>query len=129
VLKEGEMSKVRWNDCDLEVRAKAVPRYFWTTASIDVYLDDLCILRTGGVLAVKGAQTTTFRQKTETHVLKLSWRSPQKGFSLPYELSIDERPVATAAVLPTNWPLYFMPLGAIALMGIALSLLANGMWH
>jgi hypothetical protein len=108
----------RWKDCDLEVRAEFVPRYCWMTASIDVYLDDLCILRTGGVLRIEGAQTKTFRHETEDHVLELSWR-PARLVSFPYQLSIDGRPIITATVCPRNWPLVIIPLAAMTLIPAA----------
>jgi hypothetical protein len=113
----------RWKDCDLEVRAEFVPRYCWTTASIDVYLNGLRILRTGGVLRIKGALTKTFRHKNENHALELSWRSPLLGMSFPYELSIDGRSIITAKVWPRNWPMLFIPVAAIALISIAVHFL------
>lgn len=109
----------RWKDCDLEVRAEVVPRYCWTTVSIDVYLNDLCILRTGGVLRIEGAQTQTFRHKNETHALELSWRSPLLGMSFPYRLSIDGRPIVTGKVYPRNWPLLLTPIAAMTLIPVA----------
>jgi hypothetical protein len=113
----------RWEDCDLEVKAELVPRYCWTTASIDIYLDDLCILRTGGVLRLKGAQTKTFMHKDENHALELSWESSLLSVGFPYQLSIDGRAVMTAKVYPRNWPLVFIPLSAMAVILVAVHLL------
>lgn len=109
----------RWQNCDLEVKAEFVPRYCWTTASIDVYLDDLCILRTGGVLRTKGTQTKTFRRKNEDHALELIWRSPLLGISFPYQLSIDGKRIITAKVCPKNWPTLFVGIAAMALISMA----------
>jgi len=100
---------MRWSGSDVEVKAEFVPRYCWTTVSIDVYLDGLCILRTGGVPRIKGSQTETFRHKTENHVLELSWRSPLLGTSFPYQLLIDGIPIIAAKVSPRNWLMLIIP--------------------
>jgi hypothetical protein len=113
----------RWQDCDLEVKAECVPRYFWTTVSIDVYLGGLCILRTGGVLHIKGQQAETFKHNAENHVLELSWRSPLLDMSFPYQLWIDGQPIIAGRVRPGNWPLLFMPVAAIVLILIAVHFL------
>jgi hypothetical protein len=107
---------IRWQDCDLEVKAEVVPRYCWTTVSIDVYLDDVCLLRTGGVLSIKGELTQTFERNSENHALKLSWRSAVLGMSFPYQLSIDGQSVIAGRVRPRNWPLLFLPVAAITLL-------------
>lgn len=106
----------RWKDFDVEVTADLVPRYFWTTASINVYLNDQCVLRTGGVLRTKGTQTTSFRHENKNHALKLNWKSALLGMSFPYQLSIDGTPVVTAKVRPRNWPVVII---AVVAAGIA----------
>jgi hypothetical protein len=98
----------RWRDIDVEVRARVVPRYFWTTASIDVYLDGQCLIRTGGAWKLKGTQQAEFTRKGQTRVVELSWRSPIRGMRFPYRLSIDGEQILDETVSPANWLLVFI---------------------
>ena len=68
-----------WQECNLEVKAELVPRYFWTTASINVYVDDVCIIQTGGVWRLRGIQRAGFRRNNENQVLELAWQSSSQG--------------------------------------------------
>jgi hypothetical protein len=84
------------------------------TASIDVLVDGVCVLRTGGVLKFWGTQTAEFKHNGENHVLKLSWRSPAQGCDFPYTLSIDDEPVIKSRVRPRNWLMLLVPFAAAA---------------
>jgi hypothetical protein len=68
-------AKIRWRGSEVEVKARLVPRYFWTTASIDVYLDAQCILRTGGVMKLTGSSRAEFDQDGSRHSVELSWET------------------------------------------------------
>jgi len=46
---------IRWQDSAVDVQARLDPRFLWSTASIDVFLDEECIFRTGGQLKATGS--------------------------------------------------------------------------
>jgi hypothetical protein len=95
---------IKWQDSTVDVQARLVPRFLWSTASIDVFLGEQCILRTGGKLKATGSHSATFTYSGSTHTAELSWGV---GFLLwfPYKLRIDGTPVSAARVYVQNWPL------------------------
>jgi hypothetical protein len=95
---------IQWQGGLVEVQAQLVPRFLWSTASIDVFLDKQCILRTGGRLKPTGSHFATFTHSGSTHTAELSWGH---GFlvSFPYKLRIDGTPVSEARVRVRNWPI------------------------
>ena len=52
--------KLLWEGSAVEVRARVVPRYLWTTTSIDVFVDGRCILKTGGQMKAVGSSFAEF---------------------------------------------------------------------
>ena len=110
----------RWQNCDLEVKAEIVPRYFWTTVSIDTYLNGLCILRTGGQLRMTGRQSNEFRYDGESHLAELSW-GWSRGIQFPYQLSIDGRAVVNSTICLRNWPYIFIPIAAVSAILVLLN--------
>jgi hypothetical protein len=109
-----------WQDSAVRVQARLIPRFLWTTASIDVFLDDKCILRTGGQMKVTGAYSVEFVLKGTAHRAELAWgRGALRSF--PYRLEIDGAPVSESRVAIQNWPLALWPsilvcLGVIGLL-------------
>jgi hypothetical protein len=101
-----------WQDSDFKVTAVVVPRYFWTTASIDVFLADECLLRTGGVFRLTGTNRTDFVYNGEPHFLVLSWQVG-RGIDLLYQLSIDGKEIADSKIRLRNWPFLFLPIAAL----------------
>jgi hypothetical protein len=94
----------KWQAGLVQVQARLVPRFLWSTASIDVFLDGQCILRTGGQLKFTGSQSATFTYSGSTHTAELSWGTAfLLGF--PYQLQIDGTSVSEARVYIKNWPL------------------------
>jgi hypothetical protein len=95
---------IKWQDTPIDVQARLIPRFLWTTASIDVFLAGQCILRTGGQMKAIGSHSATFTHSGSTHTAELSW-----GYGLlrsfPYKLRIDGNPVSEARVYVQNWPL------------------------
>jgi len=59
-----------WNHTTVAVTARVVPRYAWTSASIDVAVGDETILKTGGVLKVVGKHVETFGFHGTTHTVE-----------------------------------------------------------
>jgi len=118
-----QTNMVNWRDRTLEVKARVLPKYLWSTASIDVYLDDAAIIRTGGVMRLKGLNEVQFDEGGETHSVALSWRSPAQGMSFPYQLSVDGKIVLESEVRPPNWPMFLMPVfigsALLVLIGLA----------
>ena len=90
-------AKIRWHDCTVEVKARLVPRYLWTTASIDVFLDGRCIVQTGGQMKFTGSSSAEFEHDGESHLVELSW-GRARGIEFPYVLTIDNAKVALSDV-------------------------------
>lgn len=86
---------VTWQGRAVTVDAHPV---FPIAASINVYLDGECILRTGGKPDLTGSCSKTFTQGGSNHTAEVRWGKSIWGFSFPYELFIDGAPVAAARV-------------------------------
>jgi hypothetical protein len=93
---------VTWGGSTVSVRARVVPRFLWTTCSIDVYLDEQCILQTGGALKPTGSCYATFNHGGATHSAELSW-GVSAAYSFPYRLNIDGVSVMSSRVRADNW--------------------------
>ena len=107
-----------WQACKVEVTARLIPRYFWSTASIDVFLDNECVLRTGGKLDLIGSHVQTFTHGGSTHTAELSW-GLSSLLSFPYKLQIDGMPVCESRVRVQN--------AVIVLIGY-LTLIISSIW-
>jgi hypothetical protein len=110
---------IKWQDSAVDVQARLVPRFLWSTASIDVFLDKQCILRTGGQLKATGLHSATFTHSGSTHTAELSWGYGLL-FSFPYKLRIDGAPVSEARVRVQNWPLGLFIAFLVAAVVLAL---------
>lgn len=106
---------VRWDGSDLDIEAEYVPRYLYTTASINIY--NRCILRTGGVWRFRGTKSAEFTHNGKTGHAELSWRSGRSEFWC--KLTIDDQAVLTGVVTPRNFLALLIP-AAVALAAIAL---------
>jgi hypothetical protein len=93
---------VKWHGSTVQVEARQVPRYFWATTSIDVYLDGQCILQTGGRLNPTGSCSATFDHGGSAYTAELSW-GVAFWYSFPYELRIDSIPIAISRIRAKNW--------------------------
>jgi hypothetical protein len=93
----------------------SIPRFFWMTASIDVYLDNECILRTGGQLNLTGSVAATFSDGGSAHQAELRWGN-SRWYRFPYQLRIDGMPVDESQVLVEN---RWIPLTIAGVIGIA----------
>ncbi len=102
-------TKTRWNGRTVEVTARIIPRYLWTTASIDVFLDRECILRTGGQKKAVGSSEAEFHYDGSVHTVKLSWGMAHH-LSFPYELWIDGAKILVSDVTVANPLLIVMPV-------------------
>jgi hypothetical protein len=108
---DGDMpsrSKPRWNGRTVEVTARLIPRYLWSTASIDVFLDGECILQTGGQMRIIGLSEAEFHHDGALHAVKLSWGQAHR-LSFPYQLWIDGAKVLVSDVPVANPLLFVMP--------------------
>jgi hypothetical protein len=98
----------QWHGSHLEVSARAVPRYLWSTVSIDVLIDGAPVLRTGGQFRARGSVSSEFRHDGEWHTANLSWGTVgQNGF--PFMLRIDGDIVLASEVAVEN--LHFVLIG------------------
>jgi hypothetical protein len=101
--------KIRWRGKTVEVTARLVPRYLWTTASIDVFLEGRCILRTGGQLKMIGSSSAEFDDDGSVHTVELSWGSEHQ-LTFPYQLRISDAKVAVSNVPVQNPEWLLMPV-------------------
>ena len=102
-----------WRGRSVEVTGHLIPRYLWTTASIDVYIDSDCVLQTGGQLKSVGGSTATFYDAGADHEIVLEWGRPEiTGF--PIEIFIDGERIARSYVTVDNWPLALWPVIPVA---------------
>jgi hypothetical protein len=106
--------KLLWEGSTVEVRARVVPRYLWTTASIDVFLDGRCILKTGGQMKAVGSSTAEFHHGGAAHWAELSWGQARMRDELyltfPYQLFFDGGKIAVSEVRVDNPASAFIPL-------------------
>jgi hypothetical protein len=102
-------AKIRWRGSNVEVKARLVPRYFWTTASIDVFLDGRCILQTGGQMKVTGSSSAEFDHEGSRNVVELSWEK-ERHFGFPYALRINHAKVSLSHVPVDNPGLIAIPV-------------------
>jgi hypothetical protein len=118
-----------WQGSAIEVHAEVVPRYLWTTASINVYVDHECVISTGGVLRLSGTRQFALRCGDQNHLLELSWGSPARGIAFPFRLSVDGEKLLDSSVWPRNWPMCFAPyFGALVIvLGVVKVLLIAGL--
>ena len=108
---------LEWRGHVVQVTACLVPRFLWTTASINVLLDERCVLKTGGQMKVTGASSARFEDSGTFHNVELNWgRARLRWF--PIKITIDGQPVAESKVFVDNWPLALWPaalfLGVVA---------------
>ena len=113
-MRVNEDNLIRWENTTVGVTAELVSRWLYTTASIDVYVDGNCVLRTGGVWRFWGTQSAVFTHDGKSHPAELSWGSGKNDFG--YALKIDGQGVLKGRVRPDNMTAGLIPAGlAIAL--------------
>jgi len=116
IISPKSTDEISWKGKKVRVRARLVPRFLWTTSSIDVYLDGECAFRTGGKLAVIGSHSAAFRGAGSEHRMELSW-GRSRNFFFPYQLRIDGVMVDEARVQVENSQMMLIPaLIIVALM-------------
>ena len=114
---------VLWNNCTVTVRAHSVPRLLFTSASIDVYLDGDCILRSGGKASLTGGCTEPFTHAGAQHQVDLRW-GHSRWYRFPYEVRIDGQLVDQGVVPVENW---YVPAGIYGSIGAMIGI-AIGIW-
>lgn len=92
---------INWQGKEITVQARLVPRFLWTTASIDVFLEGQCILRTGGQMKFTGSHLSTFTHAGIAHTTELRWGQSRR-YSFPIELWIDGACVIASEVRIQN---------------------------
>ena len=99
---------ISWQDKPVRVRARLVPRCLWTTASIDVFLADRCVLRTGGQAKLKGSYSASFSDGGSEHKIEVKW-GISRNHQFPYQLRIDGVAVDDSRVQVENPHMIFIP--------------------
>ena len=108
-------SSAEWKGQSVVVSSALIPRRLWQTASIDVFVNGECVLRTGGVPKITGSHSAQFRHSGETHEIVLNWgRASLRSF--PVQLSIDGEKIIESQVRTINWPISLWPW--LALVGL-----------
>jgi hypothetical protein len=101
-------ASARWNGRVVSVVSTLIPRFLWQTASIDVFVDEECILRTGGQLKLTGSHASEFTHSGQKHKALLTWgRASVRSF--PITLAIDGEPVLESRVHTSNWVVSLWP--------------------
>ena len=119
----------RWHGSVVHIESHQVPRFLWTTASIDVYLDGQCILKTGGRLNPTGSCTDVFSHGGSDHIAELSW-GVAFWYSFPYEFQIDGISIVNSRIRAKNWYLAFMIASLFGIVfGAILFLLGRHIWQ
>lgn len=90
-----------WEGTPIEITCLALARKFWLTCSIDVWVADRRVLRTGGQWQAVGKQTAVFQHGGREHVAELGWGEYADG-AFPVTLSIDGRVIHRGAVAIEN---------------------------
>ena len=93
-----------------------MPRYLWTTVSIDVLLDGEPVLQTGGQASLLGRCRSRFQRQGKAHKAELSWGKMANG-AFPFMLRIDEELVLASEVPVDNWRM--VVVGWIAALFVA----------
>jgi hypothetical protein len=98
----GNMAEaIKWQENMIVVKARLVPKFLWSTASIDVFLNEQCILQTGGQMKLTGSYSTAFEHSGVTRKAELSWGIGGL-FSFPYKLRIDDNLISDSRVRVQN---------------------------
>jgi hypothetical protein len=105
-----------WNGQTVEATARLVPRYLWTTASIDVFVGSRCVLRSGGQLKLISSCRAQFEDSGSSHEVELSWDAGVFG-SFPVEVKIDGQTIGTSRAFVRNWPLGLWPAAVTFVVG------------
>jgi hypothetical protein len=104
-----EQRIAEWETQPVLVSARLVPRYLWTTASIDVTVGSRRVLATGGVMKMASTCNAEFDHGDCLHRVALTWSAPHQG-SFPITVAIDGQVVANTCVQLRRWYLGAWPL-------------------
>lgn len=97
-----------WNGSEVVVTSTLLARRLWQAASIDVFVDGQCQLKTGGVFKLVGEHSAEFDHKGNPHKLVVSW-GQAKLRSFPIKLEVDGVTLHEGHVVTSNWPLSLWP--------------------
>ncbi len=105
---QGPPGGVTWRGKTVKVRAHLVPRFLFSSASIDVYLNGECVFRTGGKINPTGSHSAAVRIGGSEHQIEVAW-GRSRNFCFPYQLRIDGELVTESLVQVENQPLMLIP--------------------
>ena len=105
---QGPPGEVTWRGKTVKVRAHLVPRFLFSSASIDVYLNGECVFRTGGKINPTGSHSAAVRIGGSEHQIEVAW-GRSRNFCFPYQLRIDGELVTESQVQVENQPLMIIP--------------------
>ena len=107
------------------VRGRLVPRRLFTTASLDVWIDGCCVLRSGGVPQAGGRVEADVELNDGAHVVALAWGTA-KGAAFPVVVTLDGVVVEERDVeIDNTWLLLVFPVVVAVCIGIAAWLLGR----
>jgi len=114
-----------WQGHAVTLASRLVGRFLWSTASIDIFVDGNCVLRTGGQLKVRSTCVGEFTMDGSPHKAELTW-SKGSLFSYPVELRIDDVLVVQGRVSTKNWPLALWPIYLGLVLAICVRMARGG---
>lgn len=97
-----------WEGGNIEVRARLVPKFLWTTGSIDVFLNGVRIVSSGGKFKISTTTRAEFNHHGSQHTVELQARSARVG-TFPYKLLIDGVLIADSEVFIDNPRILLLP--------------------
>lgn len=108
-----------WNGSRIAVTSTLLPKILWQTASIDVFLDEECILKTGGQMKLTSSHSADFSHGGQEHKMTLTWGKASLR-SFPVEIQIDGQSILSSRVYTRNWTLSLWPF-IVVVVGIIYS--------
>ena len=111
-----EAAGISWNGLSLRLASRLVPRFAWQTASIELAIDDMTVLQTGGAFKFVGAVVQSFEVQGALHEARLEWgRGTLKSF--PCKVTIDGLDAWSGRVRVGNWWIGLWPwIALVALL-------------
>ncbi len=109
--------QTNWEDGKITVTSTLLPKILWQTASIDVFLNEKCLLKTNGQLKITGSHTAQFTHNTVNHEVILIWGTGGLR-TFPIEVSIDGKQIIKSEIYTSNWILGCLPWLALIIFTI-----------
>jgi hypothetical protein len=115
----------KWRGSVIRVDANASPRKLWQNVSIDVFVDNACVLSTACYARFAQSATSAFENLGSSHAVKLNF-GPRSIRSAPYTLLIDGIVIIASRVRIQNW---YLGLISAVVMAVILFVLCYARYY